>query len=61
MSVDIDASRALAVDVDAKTREIIKAGLLGRPFGILDKENMVKQAKQHMASLQIGICSMTQV
>jgi len=41
-------------------REIIKQGLLGRLFRILDKEKMVKQAKQHMASLKIGIHSMTQ-
>ena len=41
-------------------REIIKPGLLGRLFRILDKEKMVKQAKQHMSSLQIGIHSMTQ-
>src|SRR6516164_5441378 len=41
-------------------REIIRPGLLGRLFRILDKEKMVSQAKQHMASLQIGIHSMTQ-
>jgi fructose transport system ATP-binding protein len=41
-------------------REIIKPGLLNRLFRILDKEKMIKQAKQHMASLHIGIQTMTQ-
>jgi fructose transport system ATP-binding protein len=40
-------------------REIIKRGLLGRLFRILDKQAMLVQAQQHMASLQIGIHPMT--
>jgi len=41
-------------------REICKPGLLGRALRILDKDQMLEQAKQHMANLKIGIRSMTQ-
>jgi fructose transport system ATP-binding protein len=41
-------------------REITKPGFFGRLFRILDKDRMLEQAKEHMASLKIGIRSMTQ-
>ena len=41
-------------------REIRKAGLLGRVFGLLDKKKMLNEAIAHMKDLQIGIRSMKQ-
>lgn len=41
-------------------REIVRPGLLGRLFRVLDKPRMVQEATGHMQSLKIGIRSMTQ-
>ncbi|GAA5532125.1 ATP-binding cassette domain-containing protein [Deinococcus aluminii] len=41
-------------------REIVRPGLLGRLFRVLDKPQMLQEATQHMQSLKIGIRSMTQ-
>ncbi len=41
-------------------REIIKPGLLGRLFRILDKDKMLERSKEHMGSLGIGVRSMRQ-
>ena len=41
-------------------REIVRAGFLGRIFRLLDKDRMLELAREHIASLRIGIPSMTQ-
>jgi len=41
-------------------REILKPGLLGRLLRVLDKEQMRELSKQYMASLHIGVHSMSQ-
>jgi fructose transport system ATP-binding protein len=41
-------------------REITRPGLLGRLFRVLDKDKMLALANEHMASLRIGVGSMTQ-
>ncbi len=41
-------------------REILKSGFMNRFLKLLDKREMLSQAKSHMAELQIGIRSMSQ-
>jgi fructose transport system ATP-binding protein len=41
-------------------REILKPGFMSRFLKLLDKREMLSQAKSHMADLQIGIRSMSQ-
>jgi len=41
-------------------REILKSGLLGRCFKIIDKKKMLSEAIRHMQDLKIGIRSMSQ-
>ena len=41
-------------------REIVRSGFLGRIFRLLDKDRMLQLAREHIASLRIGIPSMTQ-
>ncbi|MEF2280245.1 ATP-binding cassette domain-containing protein [Deinococcus sp. YIM 134068] len=41
-------------------RELVRPGLLGRLFRVLDKPRMLQEATGHMQSLKIGIRSMTQ-
>jgi fructose transport system ATP-binding protein len=41
-------------------REIVRSGFLGRIFRLLDKDRMLELAREHIASLRIGIPSMTQ-
>ena len=41
-------------------REIVRSGFLGRIFRVLDKDRMLRLAREHIASLRIGIPSMTQ-
>ena len=41
-------------------REIVTSGFLGRIFRLLDKDRMLQLAREHVASLRIGIPSMTQ-
>ena len=41
-------------------REIVRSGLLGRIFRVLDNDRMLKLAREHVASLRIGMPSMTQ-
>lgn len=41
-------------------RELLKPGLLGRVFRVVDKKRMLAEAMAHMADLKIGIRSMTQ-
>jgi fructose transport system ATP-binding protein len=41
-------------------REILKRGFMSRFLSLLDKREMLSQAKSHMADLQIGIRSMSQ-
>jgi fructose transport system ATP-binding protein len=41
-------------------REILRPGLLGSMFRLLDKRRMLAEAASHMRSLQIGIGSMAQ-
>lgn len=41
-------------------REVLKAGIVGKLFKVLDKPRMLKEATAHMADLKIGIRSMTQ-
>ncbi|WP_272976555.1 ATP-binding cassette domain-containing protein [Deinococcus geothermalis] len=41
-------------------RELVRPGLLGRLFRVLDKPRMLQEATRHMQSLKIGIRSMTQ-
>ncbi len=41
-------------------REILKQGLLGKCFRIIDKKKMLSEAVRHMQDLKIGIRSMSQ-
>jgi fructose transport system ATP-binding protein len=41
-------------------REILKPGVLGSLFRIVDKNRMIELAREHMANLKIGVRSMTQ-
>ncbi|MEY4295776.1 MAG: hypothetical protein RLY82_1464 [Pseudomonadota bacterium] len=41
-------------------REILKSGFMSRFFKLLDKRDMLSQARSHMADLHIGIRSMSQ-
>jgi fructose transport system ATP-binding protein len=41
-------------------REILRPGILGKVFRLIDKPSMLKEAVRHMNELKIGIRSMTQ-
>ncbi len=41
-------------------RELVRAGLLGKLLGMLDKGKMVSEAARHMKDLKIGVRSMRQ-
>jgi fructose transport system ATP-binding protein len=41
-------------------REVLKPGILGKLFRVIDKKKMLEEATKHMQDLKIGIRSMTQ-
>ena len=41
-------------------REVLRGGVLGRVFRMLDKPHMLQQSRAHLESLGIGLLSMTQ-